>query len=127
MDKRKHPRIHKEFRVKAGIVTYPLERLPRERCQSKDIGEGGICFVSPVPFSTSALVDISIHIAGWQLHKKPFSYFVDLSSEKPLTVLGRVVWCGSQTGDTNHEIGIEFLDICDDDRVALARYLNNRS
>ncbi len=124
-DSRMFPRIPKDIPVEVSEISYPFSEKPGKRCSSKNISGGGICFVSSNPYKSRALLNLNIRIAGWQSYKKPFSLFVDLAAETPLTVIGEVVWCKANSNDLTFDIGIKFLNIDQDDHRAFMSYLDS--
>jgi hypothetical protein len=61
---------------------------------------------------------------GWQRHKKGVSLLVnDTLTTAPLNVIAEVAWCRRAADQESVEIGAKFLNIAEDDRLALRTYL----
>ncbi len=124
-DQRKFPRISKTVTVEVNPLTYPLPREPGERCVSKNISGGGICFTISKRYKPETLLNLKISIPGWQSYKKPFSRIMDIASESPLTAIAEVVWCQKLSNGSGYDVGIKFVNIYEDDYSALMNYVEN--
>lgn len=124
-EKRNYPRIPREIAIQVSELTYPLPVEPGDDRIGKDIGGGGICFISPHPYDVGKTLCITMHIKGWEMFKKPHSLLLDISAGTPLNVIGLVVWSREQEHGGGYEIGIKFLDIYEDDHRALLNYIED--
>ncbi|MDM8553932.1 PilZ domain-containing protein [Desulfococcaceae bacterium HSG7] len=131
-DKRKFPRISRNIDIEISQLTFPLADAVIKKGTSIDIGGNGIRFTSSEPYEPKAILNLKINIIGWEGFKKPFSKFIDLSSDAFLGVVGEVVWCNENVEDGengengengDYELGIKFLNVYEDDYNALMRYL----
>ena len=124
-DRRNFTRIIKEVKIEVCEISYPLSKATGEEGRSKNIGEGGICFSLPIPFSPGALLGLKIYLPAWQKYKKSFAQVLDVTQPfEPLSAIGEVIWCNPNTSGTDYEIGVKFVDIYEDDYEALVRYLD---
>ena len=123
-DRRNFPRISKETSIEVEELSYPLPREPGEDGVSKNIGAGGVCFTTAASYNPGTLLSIKINLLGWQRYKNSFTRTLDISSSRePLSGIGRVVWCQELEDEGGYEIGLEFVDIYEDDYKALMKYL----
>ncbi|MDM8544368.1 PilZ domain-containing protein [Desulfococcaceae bacterium HSG9] len=122
-DKRKFPRISRNIDIEISQLTFPLADAVIKKGTSINIGGNGIRFTSSEPYEPKAILNLKINIIGWESFKKPFSKFIDLSSDAFLGVVGEVVWCNENVEDGDYELGIKFLNVYEDDYNALMRYL----
>ena len=125
-DRRNFPRISKETSIEVNELSYPLPREPGEDGVSKNIGAGGICFTTTASYNPGTLLSIKINLLGWQRYKNSFARTLDISSSRePLSGIGRVVWCQELEDEDGYDIGLEFVDIYEDDYKALMQYLED--
>ncbi len=122
-DKRKFSRISRNIDIEVSQLTFPLTDAVIKKGASVDIGGNGIRFTTSVPYDPETLLNLKINIIGWEGFKKPFSKFVDISSDACLTAVGEVVWCNKSTNGDSYELGVKFKNIYEDDYKALMRYL----
>ena len=125
-EQRRFPRICKEIPVEVSELSYPVSLGPGEKCLCKNIGAGGICFTVPTAYKPKTLLSLKIAILGWEGYKKPFSFLVDICSERPLTAIGEVAWSRELSDGTGYDVGIRFVNIYEDDYAALMKYIETR-
>lgn len=124
-EKRNYPRLPAEIPVEVNELSYPLPTEWGGSGTGKDISGGGIAFISNVRYTPETVLSMKVMIKGLQGYKKPHSVLLDVSDEPFLTVIGKVVWCRpAQTGSA-YEMGVQFLDVYEDDHRALIKYLND--
>lgn len=125
-EKRKFARIPKEVPINVKKLTYPLPEGPGERGAGKNIGENGICFSTQTSYEPKTLLSLEIKLAGWLHHKKNISSILDHSKAKaPLTAIAEVIWLKKLSGSNGYEVGVQFVDIYEDDYKALKKHLDS--
>lgn len=122
-DHRRFPRIEKDVEIEVVKLTFPPSKSSELCCETRDIGGGGICFVSPKPYETGTLLQLNIFVKGWRHHKKPFSKLMDLTSNAPLTAIAEVAWQKRRETDEAFDVGVRFQNIDPDDESAFQNYL----
>ncbi len=123
-DQRQFHRISEDVVIEAKKIEYPL-RQEGQHGVGRNISAGGICFTSPVAFSSGDLIGLEIRLTGWQRHKRSYAAVID--DEKaiaPLTAVSRVAWCRERVDQEGYEIGVTFVDIYPDDYQALQKYIS---
>ena len=108
-ERRKFIRLNINVEIKYSLVnSSPAERV----AQTKDIGAGGICFLANEPLKKGDILEIkfllpevppNVHAKGRVAWIKPFS----VASDKNIS----------------YDTGIEFIDITDEDRKRINRYV----
>lgn len=122
-ERREFPRIEKRIRVEIRELSYPIVEKDHQKGSGNNIGIGGVCIRTDHAIEPGTLVELDLDLSGLQAHRK-ISMFVDKTAISPLTVIGKVAWIRSIGGSGGYEAGVEFLDIYEDDRLALEKYLN---
>lgn len=125
MDKRDAPRIQKHIPLEIAVITYPPDTVPPVIGSVLDIGQGGIRFLAGRAYESGALLKLSIHLTGWQQHKRSVALIVDDAlAVAPLSAVVEVKW--SEAGDRpgTWTTGARFEDIYEDDYQALQKHLD---
>ena len=125
-NKRNFVRISDRIQIEISRITYPLPERAEAKGLGKNIGGGGICFFSTSSYKPGALLNLKMHIKGWQNYKNFFSIIFDRTAKIPLSAIAEVVWCTNMLNKSGYEMGIKFLDIYEDDYQALLKYLETR-
>ena len=108
-ERRKFIRLNINVEIKYSLVNNTANKRV---AQTKDIGAGGICFLADEPLNKGDILEINF-----------------LLPEVPPNVhaKGRVAWVKpfSIEGNKNtcYDTGIEFIDITDEDRKRINRYV----
>ena len=120
---REFPRLSKEVAVEVAELSYPLSAAAREVARSKDISPKGVCFASSSAFDPGTILTLKVNLLGWQRHKKNLAVVLDdREIGRALSALAEVVWC-RPAAEGDHEVGVKFVNIPDDDYQALKRTL----
>lgn len=124
MEKRDDPRIPKEIPLEIQTIAYPPAKTPPEDGTVVDIGQGGIRFVSAQSYESKTVLQLTVHLQGWQRHKKSVSSIVDADSAMaPLSAVAEVIWSEPGSFPGTWVTGVRFTDIYDDDYQALEKHL----
>lgn len=123
-EKRDFLRVPKEAPVEVSELTYPLPERDECTVLGKNLSCGGICILATSEYKPGTVLSLKISLAGFHGFKKK-TMVIDTSSIAPLTVIGEVVWCMMGTDETGFEVGVKFLDIYEDDTIALECYLSD--
>ncbi len=131
-EQRNFARIPGSIRIEISRITYPLPEGPEAGGFGKNIGGGGVCFFSFSAYQPGTVLNLKMHIKGWQNYKKNFSIIFDIAPKAPLSVIAKVVWSTavpdrSKYEGSGYEIGVKFLDIYEDDYKALLGYLEKQA
>lgn len=85
--------------------------LEMDQRVSINIGGGGLLFSIDEPVAISTVMDIEIDLPG---------------SPIPLSAVSRVVRIEEATGGKRYDVGLEFVEICDEDRKVLEEFIRER-
>ena len=103
------------WRTAAAPVSLTLRTLQppwrEESAVSRDLSEGGLRFVTPMPLAAGALIELELVL--------PFDSL-------PLCVASAVAWVREQTirGVPRYEVGVRFVEMSASDHSRLHHYLN---
>jgi uncharacterized protein (TIGR02266 family) len=108
-EKRKFVRLDVRVKVEYQIVPSTQDKI---RSFTKNLSQGGICLFLDSDLEKDTLLDLKLSIP---------------EQSQPILATGKVVWVDSfRVGDSegDHlEAGIEFVDIFDEDRAKIAKYV----
>lgn len=124
-EKRTYPRIPNQASIEVCRLTFPITIKTEGVGIGRDISGGGVCFTYPEAFEPKQVLALKIDLRGWEAHKRPYSVFVDIASEKPFTAVGEVTWCRAFENGDGYEVGMKFTGVDGDDYKALVRYLSS--
>ncbi|MCM8823273.1 MAG: PilZ domain-containing protein [Candidatus Omnitrophica bacterium] len=106
-DRRKYPRLNVVY------VTYSIEGKNTEKVGVVlNIGAGGVCLIvnENLPPNTTLLLNIDLH-----------------DNKQIISAKGKVVWNAEVpvyfNEETNYEIGVEFVDIDEKERLRISQYV----
>ena len=111
-ERRKFVRLNINVEINYTIITLPPHKQFTIPIQSKNIGGGGICLISEQELKTGELLKLEIKLP-----------------EDPPTVhaLGRVVWVKPFSLATEKskrfDMGVEFIEISQEDRQRINKYV----
>lgn len=126
MEKRNDPRIPREIPLEIQQITYPPVQTPPENGTVVDIGSGGIRFLSTRSYDPQSVLQLTIHLQGWQRHKKSVAALLDAqAAAAPLSAVAEVKWSERGAFPGTWVTGVRFTDIYDDDYQALEKHLNS--
>ena len=129
-ERRKHKRFAKKISIQIndrslGIFDkHENEGGARvsEVVRGKDISEGGMCFLSPVPYAVRTVLGLIIRISDLDEVRRRLPMYLAVSSI-PIAAEGEVVRCEPSAYGAGYEVGIRFVDIFEDDYKILRKHL----
>jgi hypothetical protein len=126
LEKRAFQRLHVPIEVIAEIVTVSekSQGLTPLRMQSRNISKAGICLET----TTLEVEGISLVAGAPWARENRLRLKIDLLPEKPpFTAIGEVRWYDviHEVNECIYQIGIEFIDIKDDGKDRLSRFLKS--
>lgn len=128
-EQRTYPRIPKEALVTITKLEYPMPINAESTGVLKNIAGSGIRLTTASHYETGTRLSVNINLKGWRRHLKSVASIIDDTAATvtttPLTVVAEVVWSTPLPDGQNHEMGVKFLDIYEDEYNALKKYLEN--
>ncbi len=105
-DKRRHARKNARVPLQFKDIQRPIETY--SGTLTKDVSEGGVRFIASEFLSvfTRLLVEISMP-----------------SFSRPIKAISKVAWIQKQPRGSQYNVGLQFLDMAEDDKKHLASFL----
>ena len=122
-------RIPKDIHLDIQKVEYPQSNKDNETGTTINIAKHGICFSVPTQYENGDILSLSMKLNGWQRHRKGLTAILsnELSKTDVLTVVAEVVWTKTSTESSGYDIGVKFINVYEDDMVALEKYFSKIS
>jgi len=117
-------RIPKNVAIEIKKLEYPVNNKTGEKSQTKNIAQQGACFTTATLYQPGQMLSLNIKLKGWNRHRAGLSAILndELSKTNTLTALAEVVWAKESTFDDGYDIGVKFINVYEDDIVALQKY-----
>lgn len=111
IERRKFPRLN--FRVDFEYNILNKTGFKDERAETKNISTGGICIILLNKVEIGDKLKLKFYLPG---------------VNTPIMTVGRVVWTqeftvGTIDNSTAYDVGIEFIEISEDDRQKVNQYI----
>jgi len=119
-------RIPKGVHLEIKKVVYPQTDDVKEKGTTINIAKQGVCFTVASQYNTGDILSLSMKLNGWNRHRKGLTSILsdELSKTDVLTVIAEVVWSKSSTDASGYDIGVKFINVYEDDMVALEKYFS---
>ncbi len=121
IDRRKYPRLYKSFKVEIRKLEFPIKSQKLIKTKCLNISAGGMSLKVTEPFKVDDTVQVFIYIIGVsKFHNSYFKRFEAITDQK-ISGIGKVVRV-NRLGE-EFELGIEFVDVYEDDWKALYDFI----
>ena len=119
-------RVPKEIQIEIKKIEYPLSNDSAEEGKTLDIAEHGICFTTPSQHEPGIMLSLDMKINGWHRHRKGLKTILsnEISEADTLTVISEVIWSKKSVDHQGYDIGVKFINIYEDDMIALEKYFS---
>ena len=127
IDDRECTRIPRGVHIEIKKLEYPVSNESGEIGTTKNIAKRGISFSTASPYQAGETLSISITLKGWHRHRKGLAAIFNnaLSKTDVLTVIAEVMWSKKSTSSNDYDIGVKFINVYEDDMVALEKYFSS--
>jgi len=124
---RKFTRIPKGIHIEIKKLEYPFSINFSEKGTTKNIAKCGICFNAPTQYEAGDILSLTMTLNGWHLHRNGLTATLndELSVSDVLTVIAEVIWSKYSASLGGYDIGVKFINIYEDDVIALEKYFPN--
>ena len=119
-------RVPKEVQIEIKKIEYPLSNDAAETGTTVDIAEHGICFTTTTQYDIGKTLSLDMKINGWHRHRKGLKTILsnELAETDTLTVIAEVIWTKACTDSNGFDIGVKFINVYEDDMIALEKYFS---
>lgn len=124
-------RIPRGVHIEVKKIEYPLSNEPGEKGTTRNIAKRGICFTASSLYKPGETLSLNIRLNGWHRHRKGLAAILnnELSQTDVLTVIAEVIWSKKSTRISGskiivYDIGVKFINIYQDDQIALEKYFS---
>jgi c-di-GMP-binding flagellar brake protein YcgR len=122
-EKRKFSRIEKNSIIEFKELDFPIINDGFVSSRIKNISANGLIFPSDKKVEIDTILNLKVKLIGWDKEKDDFFKYDETAISEPLSILGRVVRVVKATKDKSYEIGVEFINVSEDDRDALKKFI----
>ncbi len=119
INRREYLRVPKKFQVEIAQLAFPLTSQETITVESADISAGGLRIVCNKMFSCDDKVQVKVFIASFNKFHPGFFKALESDVGQYLQAVAKVAWVSNVSGVQRYEIGLEFLDVYEDDWRAL--------
>ncbi len=121
-ERRRYPRLDKKASLQVQILSYSPQ--PEQQISEyRDVGGGGMKFVSDRDYPEGTLLKIQAKVPGWGSFVGGFQSPQENES-RSLVAVAEVVRSVPSNGK-RYEIGVKFVNLYESDHRALVEYINS--
>jgi c-di-GMP-binding flagellar brake protein YcgR len=121
-NRRQFLRIPAQCRIVAQKILFSAKADTETLGEARNIGAGGLLFVSKAGYHKDDLFKVTISLPRWKKHHPQFLRVYEDDITSPMTAVCQVTRT-EQLPDGTYEIGAKFVNIYEDDRTGLQRFI----
>ncbi|WP_462323614.1 PilZ domain-containing protein [Desulfoplanes sp.] len=118
-DRRKFKRLSKQYKMELSEFTFPLTDMVPFEVTGVDISEGGLAVRCSDHFQTGQKVQVKICIPRLNKYHPGFFKVFENDLGQYITAVAEIVWSRHGEGGEAVMLGLEFVDVYEDDLKAL--------
>ena len=122
-EKRKYSRIEKNSIIEFKELDFPITNEGFASSRIKNISGNGLIFPADKKMEVGTILNLKVMLIGWDKEKDDFFRYDETAISEPLSILGRVVRIVEAVKGKTYEIGVEFINVSEDDRAALTKFI----
>jgi len=122
-ERRRFPRINKNSTVEFKELEFPISKEGFFTSHILNISANGVIFEAEKKFSIDTMLQLRINLIGWHKEKNDFYKFDETAVSEPLLAIGRVVRIEELKKAKSYKIGVEFINLNEDDKEALISFI----
>ncbi|NCC24563.1 MAG: PilZ domain-containing protein [Deltaproteobacteria bacterium] len=119
-ERRQHDRLPKSYTVEVREFIFPISRQPKVTMTCVDISSGGLAVLSPKRFEPGEKLQVKISIPRLNKYHSGFFKVFESDVGQYLQAVAQVAWTVEKVPFTSYSMGLEFLDVYEDDWKALS-------
>lgn len=124
-ERRKFERLSKHYRMELSAFTFPLTNMRPFEVTGIDISTGGLAVRCLRRFDQGEKVQVKIFIPGFNKYHPGFFKVFESDVGQYFTVVAEIAWVRQDESKGSYLLGLEFLDIYEDDLTALHNLIRN--
>ncbi len=121
-NRRQFVRIPAHCRLTAQKILFAAKANTETLGEARNIGAGGLMFVAKCDYHKDEMFKMTITIPRWKRHHPQFLRIYENDMDSELTAVCQVTR-SQQLPDGSFEIGAKFVNIYEDDRIGLQRFI----
>ena len=125
-ERRKYSRIEKNSVIEFKELDFPITNDGFASSRIKNISANGLMFPSDRKVEVGTMLNLKALVIGWDKEKDDFFKYDETAISEPLSILGRVIRLVEVKKGKSYEIGVEFINVSEDDRAALTKFIMKR-
>jgi c-di-GMP-binding flagellar brake protein YcgR len=122
-NRRQFVRIPAHCKLTAQKILFAAKADTETLGEARNIGAGGLMFVAACDYHKDEMFKMTISIPRWKKHHPQFLRVYENDVEAELTAVCQVTRT-RQMPDGTYEVGARFVNIYEDDRVGLQRFVD---
>ncbi len=121
-NRRQFVRIPAHCRLTAQKILFAAKADTETLGEARNIGAGGLMFVAKCDYRKDDMFKMTITIPRWKKHHPQFLRVYENDVDSELTAVCQVTR-STRLPDGTYEIGAKFINIYEDDRIGLQRFI----
>jgi c-di-GMP-binding flagellar brake protein YcgR len=121
-NRRQFVRVPAHCRLTAQKILFAAKADTETLCEARNIGAGGLMFVAKSDYHKDDMFKMTITIPRWKKHHPQFLRVYENDIDSQLTAVCQVTR-SRKLQDGTFEVGAKFVNIYEDDRVGLQRFI----
>ena len=126
-ERRKQPRLGKNYRVEFREFKFPLNRQPLMEIKSLDISAGGLQGETTNKLEVGQRLQVKVYIVSLNKYHPGFMKVFESDADQFLQAIAEVVWVEEVVPLQRYRFGVRFVDIDSDDWRALSSLIMKHS
>jgi len=126
-DRRQYHRWSKEMRVELSELSFSDQRQRMISTRCLNVSAGGLLLESPQFFQTGDKVRVKLFVPRLNRYHPSYFKVFESSTDQNLMAVAEVVRVEERVPFQKYRIGIQFLDVYEDDWQALFRMIQSES
>ncbi len=118
-ERRQFVRLTRQFRIEISPLTFPLSDVRPVEVTGVDISEGGVAVQCSQEFGVGEKVQVRIYIPKLHKYHPGFLKVFDHDLGQYIMAVAETAWCRRGSGQDEYILGLEFVDVYEDDLQAL--------
>lgn len=124
-ERRQFARLPRQFKMEISSFTFPLSKMRPFEVTGIDISEGGVAVRCPKEFTRGEQVQVKINIPKLNKFHPGFFKVFENDLGQYITAVAEIAWISPDPEQGDCILGLEFVDVYEDDLRALHNLIRN--